>query len=51
MVFINYLSTLKEINSTDVIRDFGILLSPFAPHFAEEILFNINEKPLQYQSW
>ncbi|PZW01601.1 leucine--tRNA ligase [Metamycoplasma auris] len=51
MVFINYLSTLKEINSTNVIRDFAILLSPFAPHFAEEILFNINEKPLQYQSW
>ncbi|ENY53877.1 Leucyl-tRNA synthetase [Metamycoplasma alkalescens 14918] len=51
MVFINYLSTLKEINSTNIIRNFGILLSPFAPHFAEEILFNINEKSLQYQSW
>ncbi|ENY68830.1 Leucyl-tRNA synthetase [Metamycoplasma auris 15026] len=51
MVFINYVSSLKKITSIEPIKTFAILLSPFAPHFAEEILFNINEKPMQFQSW
>ncbi|CRH45861.1 Uncharacterised protein [Chlamydia trachomatis] len=49
MVFINYLSSLEVINSTTIIKNFAILLSPFAPHISEEFLAMINEKPLQEQ--
>lgn len=51
MVFINYLSSLEVINSTTIIKNFAILLSPFAPHISEEFLAMINEKPLQEQKW
>ncbi|WP_185939039.1 leucine--tRNA ligase [Mycoplasmopsis arginini] len=51
MVFINYLSSLEVINSTTIIKNFSILLSPFAPHISEDFLAMINEKPLQEQKW
>ncbi|WP_412031494.1 leucine--tRNA ligase [Metamycoplasma buccale] len=51
MVFINYLSSLNKINSTYSLKVFAILLSLFAPHLAEELLFIIKEKPIENQSW
>ncbi|TPE58029.1 leucine--tRNA ligase [[Mycoplasma] falconis] len=51
MVFINYLSSLEEIPSTFVIKNFLILLSPFAPHIAEELMEKIGEKPVEQHSW
>ncbi|WP_318529890.1 leucine--tRNA ligase [Mycoplasma enhydrae] len=51
MVFINYLVNIKKINSSSIIKNFAIMLSPFAPHLSEEFLEMINEKPIQYQSW
>lgn len=51
MVFTNYLTSLKTIPSSFVLKQFAILLSPFAPFLAEELLFMLNEKPIQYQTW
>ncbi|AWX69601.1 leucine--tRNA ligase [[Mycoplasma] anseris] len=51
MVFINYLGSLKTIPSTNALRKFAIILSPFAPHLAEELLMIIKEASLDHQVW
>ncbi|AWX42676.1 Leucine--tRNA ligase [Metamycoplasma cloacale] len=51
MVFINYLGSLENIHSITPLKTFAILLSPFAPHLAEELLFILKEKSLEHQSW
>nr|WP_173402256.1 leucine--tRNA ligase [Metamycoplasma canadense] len=51
MIFINYLLTVKTVNSKDIIKNFAILFSPFAPHISEEILSMIGEKPIEFQTW
>ncbi|WP_369085690.1 leucine--tRNA ligase [Metamycoplasma spumans] len=51
MVFINYLSSQDKIASKTPLKSFAILLSPFAPHLAEELLFMLEEKDIQSQTW
>ncbi|TPR53689.1 leucine--tRNA ligase [Metamycoplasma neophronis] len=51
MVFMNYLSPQKKIGSKLPLKQFAILLSPFAPHLAEELLSMLNEKPIEAQEW
>ncbi|QJG66789.1 leucine--tRNA ligase [Mycoplasma phocoenae] len=51
MVFINYLAKLEQIPDTKCLKDFLIMLSTFAPHFAEEWLEKLGEKQIQYQTW
>lgn len=51
MVYINFLFGIDKINSKKYLKDFLILLSPFAPHIAEELMEKINEKQMSEQSW
>ncbi|MGX9358095.1 leucine--tRNA ligase [Mycoplasma sp. 773] len=51
MVFINFLANIEKINSLEIIKNFAILFSPFAPHIAEEFLEMIGEKSIFYQNW
>ncbi|MGX9340502.1 leucine--tRNA ligase [Mycoplasma sp. 3341] len=51
MVFINFLAKCESIHDLKILRDFAILLSPFAPHLAEEILEMLNEKQIKEQTW
>ena len=51
MIFINELYKLENI-SKEIIDDFLILLSPFAPHIAEELWEKIGNTPsIQNQKW
>ena len=51
MIFQNHLSNLTQVPG-EVLQDYLILLSPFAPHFAEEInqLFG-NRDTMTYKDW
>ena len=51
MIFQNHLSDLKEVPE-EVLQNYLILLSPFAPHFAEEInqLWG-NQVTMTYKEW
>ena len=53
MIFVNHISTLENYNN-EVLRQFLILLNPFAPHISEEIYeileYNING-PISSQNW
>jgi leucyl-tRNA synthetase len=51
MIFQNHLSNLNEIPK-EVLQDYLILLSPFAPHFSEEInqLWG-NQNTMAYKEW
>ena len=53
MIFVNHILTLENYNN-EVLRQFLILLNPFAPHISEEIYeileFNING-PISRQNW
>ncbi len=51
MVYINHLYKLSEINDIKYLKDFLILLSPFAPHIAEELMEKLGEKTMNYQVW
>ncbi|WP_373437658.1 leucine--tRNA ligase [Metamycoplasma equirhinis] len=51
MVFINYLSSQTRIASKYPLKVFAILLSPFAPHIAEELLQILGEKQIHEQLW
>jgi leucyl-tRNA synthetase len=52
MVFINEAMTW-EVKPRAVLRDFLILLQPFAPHIAEELWSKLSKNPdsLSYQPW
>ena len=51
MIFINELYKIEKI-SKEVIKKFLILLSPFAPHIAEELWEMLgNKTSIQFQSW
>ena len=45
MIFVNHILTLENYNN-EVLKQFLILLNPFAPHISEEIFeileFNVN---------
>ena len=53
MIFVNHILTLENYNN-EVLRQFLILLNPFAPHISEEIYeileFNLNG-PISRQNW
>ena len=53
MIFVNHILTLENYNN-EVLRQFLILLNPFAPHISEEIFeilkFNANGSNTD-QSW
>lgn len=51
MIYINFLFGINKINSKKYLKDFLILLSPFAPHIAEELMEKMNEKQMLEQSW
>jgi leucyl-tRNA synthetase len=51
MIFINDIYKLEKV-SKEIIEKFLILLSPFAPHIAEELWEKLGNKPsIQNQSW
>ena len=53
MIFVNHILTLENYNN-EVLRQFLIILNPFAPHISEEIFeilkYNINGA-ISDQSW
>ena len=51
MVYINHLYKLDEISNIKYLNDFLILLNPFAPHIAEELMEQINPIKISEQSW
>ena len=51
MVYINFLYKLNEINDVKYFIDFLILLSPFAPHIAEELMEKLQQKTLENHKW
>lgn len=50
MIFISSIYKEKEIN-IEALNEFPILLSPFAPHLAEEILLLIGKEEIAKQIW
>lgn len=53
MIFVNHILTLENYNN-EVLRQFLILLNPFAPHISEEVyeLLNFNKNgPISGQVW
>lgn len=51
MVFVNGLYKVNTIPSKQVIIDLVIMLSLFAPHLAEQMLSELNEKQIPESSW
>lgn len=51
MVFVNGLYKVSTIPSKQVIIDLVIMLSLFAPHLAEQMLSELNEKQIPESSW
>ncbi len=51
MVYINYFYKITTISHKKYLINFLILLSTFAPHMAEELLEQLDEKQLSQQSW
>tara|TARA_A100001234_G_scaffold175203_1_gene156842 strand:+ start:30 stop:1187 length:1158 start_codon:yes stop_codon:yes gene_type:complete len=51
MIAVNEWNKLSQI-SQKTMKDFVILLSPFAPHFSEELWFKLgNKKSISFTSW
>ncbi|MGL5643256.1 MAG: class I tRNA ligase family protein [Metamycoplasmataceae bacterium] len=51
MVYINYLYKIETISNKKYLVNFLIMYSTFAPHMAEELLEQLNEKQLSFQTW
>lgn len=51
MVYINHLYKVDRISSKKFLKDFLILLSPFAPHISEELMELLKEKQMSEQIW
>ncbi|MGL5205447.1 MAG: class I tRNA ligase family protein, partial [Metamycoplasmataceae bacterium] len=51
MVYINYLYKIETISSRKYLVDFLIMYSTFAPHMAEELLEQLNEKQVSNLTW
>ena len=51
MVYINHLYKVDRISSKKFLKDFLILLSPFAPHISEELMELLKEKQMSEQMW
>lgn len=50
MVLVNHFYKTKEVSKKDL-KAFAIMLSPFAPHLAEELLLRLDEKEVAKQTW
>lgn len=51
MIFVNELYKAEKI-STKILNQFVLLLSPFAPHIAEELWYQLgNKNSLSYEQW
>ena len=50
MVFVNAVYKTKELN-IEALNQFPIILSPFAPHIAEEILDMLDKDEMSKQTW
>ncbi|EIE41863.1 leucyl-tRNA synthetase [Mycoplasmopsis canis UFG4] len=51
MVFINGLYKVEKLQSIKPLIDFSIMLSTLAPHLAEELLEQLNQKQIKEQKW
>ena len=51
MVYINHLYKQPAIKKGDYLSQFLILLSPFAPHLAAELMEQLNQPPIEEQQW
>ncbi|WP_022935589.1 class I tRNA ligase family protein [Mesomycoplasma moatsii] len=51
MVYINYIYKLTKINNIKYLKDFLILLNPFAPHISEELMEKIGFELITNQEW
>ena len=51
MVYINHLYKQPSIKDLKYLKDFLILLSPFAPHLAQELLEQLTNEKMENQSW
>ncbi|EIE40297.1 leucine--tRNA ligase [Mycoplasmopsis canis] len=51
MVFINGLYKVEKLQSIKSLIDFSIMLSTLAPHLAEELLEQLNQKQIKEQKW
>ena len=50
MIFTNHLSSLNVLDK-DVLRQFLILLNPFAPHMSEELNERLGYRPIATSQW
>ena len=51
MVYINHIYKLTKINNIKYLKDFLILLNPFAPHISEELMEKIGFELITNQEW
>ena len=51
MVYINHLYKIEQISNIKYLKDFLILLSPFAPHIAEELNEKLGFSNMSTQVW
>lgn len=51
MVYINHLYKINQISNIKYLKDFLILLSPFAPHIAEELNEKLGFEDMSKQTW
>ncbi|MGL5438677.1 MAG: class I tRNA ligase family protein, partial [Metamycoplasmataceae bacterium] len=51
MVYINYLYKLNSLPNKKYLESFLVIFSTFAPHLAEELLFQLKGKEILHQKW
>ena len=51
MVYINHLYKVEKISNIKYLKDFLILLSPFAPHITEELNEKLGFDDMSKQTW
>ena len=51
MVYINHMYKINKINDIKYLKNFLILLSPFAPHISEELMEKLKEEMMEKQTW
>ncbi|MBR3347960.1 MAG: class I tRNA ligase family protein, partial [Mycoplasmataceae bacterium] len=51
MVYINHMYKINKINDIKYLKNFLILLSPFAPHISEELMEKLKEEMMEKQNW
>lgn len=51
MVYINHLYKIQKLSSIKYLKDFLIILNPFAPHISEELMEILKESDISKHSW